>query len=173
MAASRRRRRTTSSSPARRRARNAIVHATDPTEPDFELTGTRSNGEISLVVRDFGHWREPDPARDSGGYGLKLMEALMDDVQVMTEDTGTEVRLRRRLRGARHNGGTAPLREQLEHARLGRAAPARRCPRPIAFDVELDRPAVVEALEDTRVDVGVAAYRRRIRGSRKNLARRM
>ena len=73
------------------------MHATDPSEPDFELTGTRANGEISLVVRDFGHWREPDPARDSGGYGLKLMEALMDDVQVSTEDTGTEVRLRRRL----------------------------------------------------------------------------
>ena len=76
---------------------NAIVHATDPVEPDFEVTGTRSNGEISLTVRDFGHWRDPDPSRDSGGYGLKLMEALMDDVQVTTEESGTEVRLRRRL----------------------------------------------------------------------------
>jgi GAF domain-containing protein/anti-sigma regulatory factor (Ser/Thr protein kinase) len=76
---------------------NAIVHATDPAEPDFEVTGTRTNGEISLTVRDFGRWRDPDPARDSGGYGLKLMEALMDDVQVTTEDSGTEVRLRRRL----------------------------------------------------------------------------
>ena len=51
----------------------------------------------SLVRFVAGHWREPDPARDSGGYGLKLMEALMDDVQVSTEDSGTEVRLRRRL----------------------------------------------------------------------------
>jgi GAF domain-containing protein/anti-sigma regulatory factor (Ser/Thr protein kinase)/PAS domain-containing protein len=76
---------------------NAIVHAAEPAEPDFEVTGTRTNGEISLVVRDFGHWRDPDPSRDSGGYGLKLMEALMDDVQVTTEDSGTEVRLRRRL----------------------------------------------------------------------------
>jgi serine phosphatase RsbU (regulator of sigma subunit)/anti-sigma regulatory factor (Ser/Thr protein kinase) len=84
---------------------NAIVHATDPSEPDFELTGTRANGEISLVVRDFGHWREPDPARDSGGYGLKLMEALMDDVQVTTEDTGTEVRLRRRLGAQQSTNG--------------------------------------------------------------------
>ena len=83
---------------------NAIVHATNPTEPDFELTGTRANGEISLVVRDFGHWREPDPARDSGGYGLKLMEALMDDVQVSTEDTGTEVRLRRKVGAPSTNG---------------------------------------------------------------------
>jgi GAF domain-containing protein/anti-sigma regulatory factor (Ser/Thr protein kinase) len=83
---------------------NAIVHASNPSAPDFELTGTRANGEISLVVRDFGHWREPDPARDSGGYGLKLMEALMDDVQVTTEETGTEVRLRRRLGSHSGNG---------------------------------------------------------------------
>jgi anti-sigma regulatory factor (Ser/Thr protein kinase) len=76
---------------------NAIVHATEPSEPDFEVKGTRTNGEISLVVRDFGRWRDPDPTRDSGGYGLKLMEALMDDVQVTTESSGTEVRLRRRL----------------------------------------------------------------------------
>jgi anti-sigma regulatory factor (Ser/Thr protein kinase) len=83
---------------------NAIVHATDPAEPDFEVTGTRSNGEISLTVRDFGRWRDPDPSRDSGGYGLKLMEALMDDVQVTTEDSGTEVRLRRRLATPSTNG---------------------------------------------------------------------
>jgi anti-sigma regulatory factor (Ser/Thr protein kinase) len=83
---------------------NAIVHATDPAEPDFEVTGTRTNGEISLTVRDFGRWRDPDPARDSGGYGLRLMEALMDDVQVTTEDSGTEVRLRRRLSTPSTNG---------------------------------------------------------------------
>jgi serine phosphatase RsbU (regulator of sigma subunit)/anti-sigma regulatory factor (Ser/Thr protein kinase) len=83
---------------------NAIVHATDPTSPDFEVTGTRVNGEISVVVRDFGRWREPAPARARGGFGLRLMEALMDDVQVSTEDTGTEVRLRRRLAPARANG---------------------------------------------------------------------
>ncbi len=76
---------------------NAIVHATDPSAPDFEVTGTRVNGEISLVVRDFGRWREPDPARESGGFGLKLMEALMDEVEVSSRDTGTEVRLRRRI----------------------------------------------------------------------------
>ncbi len=78
---------------------NAIVHAADPTSSDFEVTGTRVNGEISVVVRDSGRWREPDPARDSGGFGLKLMEALMDDVQVSPQDAGTEVRLRRRLHG--------------------------------------------------------------------------
>ena len=68
---------------------NAIVHATDPTLPAFEVTGTRVNGEVSVVVRDCGH---------------RLMEALMDDVQVSIEDSGTEVRLRRRLAPGRING---------------------------------------------------------------------
>jgi GAF domain-containing protein/anti-sigma regulatory factor (Ser/Thr protein kinase)/PAS domain-containing protein len=83
---------------------NAIVHAVEPSAREFELTGTRSNGEIAVVIRDFGRWREPDPARDSGGYGLKLMEALMDDVQVSRFDVGTEVRLRRRLHKVSSNG---------------------------------------------------------------------
>jgi GAF domain-containing protein/anti-sigma regulatory factor (Ser/Thr protein kinase) len=86
---------------------NAIVHAADPASPDFEVTGTRVNGEISVVIRDSGRWRDPDPARDSGGFGLKLMQALMDDVQVATEDAGTEIRLRRRLTSGRSNGGAS------------------------------------------------------------------
>ena len=40
---------------------NAIVHAVDPAAPEFELTGTRSNGEISVVVRDFGQLARSRP----------------------------------------------------------------------------------------------------------------
>jgi GAF domain-containing protein/anti-sigma regulatory factor (Ser/Thr protein kinase)/PAS domain-containing protein len=96
---------------------NAIVHAVDPTSPGFEVTGTRVNGEVSVVVRDFGRWREPDPARDSGGFGLRLMEALMDDVQVSTQETGTEVSLRRRLAPGRTNGRSAPAAPLLPSSR--------------------------------------------------------
>ena len=73
---------------------NAIVHAADPASasPEFELIGSRHNGEISLVVRD------------SGGFGLRLMEALMDEVEVATRETGTDVRLRRRLKPPSTNG---------------------------------------------------------------------
>jgi GAF domain-containing protein/anti-sigma regulatory factor (Ser/Thr protein kinase)/PAS domain-containing protein len=86
---------------------NAIVHAADPASasPDeFELIGSRHNGEISLVVRDSGRWRVPEPDRDSGGFGLRLMEALMDEVEVATRETGTDVRLRRRLKPPAANG---------------------------------------------------------------------
>ncbi len=76
---------------------NAILHAADPTEPDFVVSGVRQNGEISLVVRDFGRWREPDPEPTSGGFGFTLMHALMDTVEVQTEPEGTEIRMCRRL----------------------------------------------------------------------------
>ena len=76
---------------------NAILHAADPARPEFEVTGARRNGEIAIVVRDFGRWQEPVPGERDGGFGLKLMHALMDDVEVRREPEGTEVHLRRRL----------------------------------------------------------------------------
>ena len=50
---------------------------------------------MTVVVRDWGQWREPR-GRDRG-RGLGLMEGLMDDVQVSHSTSGTEVRLHRRL----------------------------------------------------------------------------
>ena len=75
---------------------NAIQHAADDPAPDFEVICTRENGEISLVVRDFGSWRESRPT-ETGGFGLKLMEGLMDSVEIASKEGGTEVRLRQRV----------------------------------------------------------------------------
>jgi anti-sigma regulatory factor (Ser/Thr protein kinase) len=75
---------------------NAIQHAAKDPASDFEVTGTRENGEISLIVRDFGRWREPRTT-EGRGFGLQLMEALMDSVEVASQESGTEVRLRRRV----------------------------------------------------------------------------
>ena len=76
---------------------NAILHAAEPARPEFEVTGARRNGEISIVVRDFGRWQEPVQGEHDGGFGLKLMHALMDDVEVRREPEGTEVHMRRRF----------------------------------------------------------------------------
>jgi serine phosphatase RsbU (regulator of sigma subunit)/anti-sigma regulatory factor (Ser/Thr protein kinase) len=75
---------------------NAIKHAPEDPAPEFEVRGTRENGEIALVVRDFGRWREPG-VTDERGFGLQLMKALMDTVSVASTDDGTEVHLRRRV----------------------------------------------------------------------------
>ena len=74
---------------------NAVEHPQGDGLEEISLSAAVENGEITIVVRDFGQWRPP--RRDDRGRGMSLMQALMDDVQVLPGDEGTEVRLRRRL----------------------------------------------------------------------------
>jgi PAS domain S-box-containing protein len=76
-------------------AGNAIEHAYGPEDAIFEVEAAFENGEIVAAVRDTGRWRER--RRDDHGRGLKIIEGLMDDMQVVTERGGTVVRMRRRL----------------------------------------------------------------------------
>jgi anti-sigma regulatory factor (Ser/Thr protein kinase) len=76
---------------------NAIEHAYGPGEQTFELTGSRQGDEIELVVRDHGRWRPP--RGQNRGRGLGLMETFMDVVEVTPGETGTEVRMTRRITG--------------------------------------------------------------------------
>jgi anti-sigma regulatory factor (Ser/Thr protein kinase) len=46
-------------------------------------------------VRDSGSWREQ--RGENRGRGLKIIEGLMDSVEVSTERDGTVVHMRRRL----------------------------------------------------------------------------
>jgi PAS domain S-box-containing protein len=74
-------------------ATNAIEHS--GAAHDFELSGRLVNGEIELIVRDHGRWRQP--REGDHGRGLSLMRALMDTVELTPSPEGTTVRLRRRL----------------------------------------------------------------------------
>jgi anti-sigma regulatory factor (Ser/Thr protein kinase) len=47
------------------------------------------------VVRDQGSWRET--RRGVGGRGLPIIEAYVDDLDIVRRPSGTEVRMRRRL----------------------------------------------------------------------------
>jgi serine phosphatase RsbU (regulator of sigma subunit)/anti-sigma regulatory factor (Ser/Thr protein kinase) len=74
---------------------NAVEHAYAPGGAAFEVEAQHSGGQIELVVRDRGQWR---PARgDHRGRGLPLMEALMDEVEVVQAPEGTSIVLRRML----------------------------------------------------------------------------
>jgi anti-sigma regulatory factor (Ser/Thr protein kinase) len=74
---------------------NAIEHAYAPGEASFDIEARRDDGGVQVLVRDYGRWR---PARGQNrGRGLKLMETLMDDVQVHREDSGTTIEMRRTL----------------------------------------------------------------------------
>jgi anti-sigma regulatory factor (Ser/Thr protein kinase) len=76
-------------------AGNAIEHAYGPVDATFEVEVSFQNGTLLAVVRDRGSWRERRGTHR--GRGLKIIEGLMDDVQVTTEHDGTVIRMRRRL----------------------------------------------------------------------------
>ncbi|HEV2357706.1 MAG TPA: SpoIIE family protein phosphatase [bacterium] len=74
---------------------NAIEHAYGPTDGTFECELSFAGDVLTAAVRDGGQWR---PARGQyRGHGLKLMEALMGDVEVGSGPGGTVVQMRRRI----------------------------------------------------------------------------
>jgi anti-sigma regulatory factor (Ser/Thr protein kinase) len=87
-------------------ATNAIEHAGGGGGAPFEVSGRIEEGEILVMIRDFGVWREP--REGDGGRGLSLMRALMDTVEVAPTPEGTTVRMRRSLDGAEPNANGGP-----------------------------------------------------------------
>jgi PAS domain S-box-containing protein len=81
-------------------ASNAIQHAYGLGDAHFSVEGRLDDGELDLVVRDFGSWRERSGTPSKGGRGLDIVRALMDDVDIERHADGTAVRMHRRLRGA-------------------------------------------------------------------------
>jgi anti-sigma regulatory factor (Ser/Thr protein kinase) len=53
-------------------------------------------GELTASVRDTGNWREK--RGEHRGRGLRIIEDLMDEVEVEREEDGTLIRMRRRIR---------------------------------------------------------------------------
>jgi PAS domain S-box-containing protein len=77
-------------------ASNAIEHPRDVQADVFRVEASVSGGELVIRVSDSGRWREQV---ESGrrGRGLSFMRSLMEDVQIVENDAGTEVVLRRGL----------------------------------------------------------------------------
>jgi PAS domain S-box-containing protein len=75
---------------------NAIEHAGAAPDETIQFEAVLSDGDVDVVVRDRGHWREGRPPSDQG-RGLELIDALMDDVRLETAPEGTTIRLRRHL----------------------------------------------------------------------------
>jgi anti-sigma regulatory factor (Ser/Thr protein kinase) len=78
---------------------NAIEHPIGAADSSVEVEGILSNGDVIVVVRDHGGWRE-HRLREEGGLGLPLMRSLMSSVEVKRRVDGTTVVLRRRLESA-------------------------------------------------------------------------
>ena len=73
---------------------NAIRHASGPAATHFEIDAV-ADGHVEITVRDHGSWRAPKPSE--GGRGLAIIEELVDEVELFRRDSGTEIRMRRRL----------------------------------------------------------------------------
>jgi PAS domain S-box-containing protein len=77
-------------------AANAVEHAYGPEDATFTVEADAAQGGVRVSVRDGGRWRPP--REDGRGYGLGLMEALVDSVEIEKRENGTTVRLEHRLR---------------------------------------------------------------------------
>ena len=77
---------------------NAIEHAYAPGPATLEVSATLApDREVTILVRDFGTWREP--RGENRGRGKVLMEGLTDRLEIDAGAGGTSVRLIRRLQG--------------------------------------------------------------------------
>ncbi|HEY1276297.1 MAG TPA: SpoIIE family protein phosphatase [Thermoleophilaceae bacterium] len=77
-------------------AGNAIEHAYGPGDATFSIEAGLEDRSVAVTVSDTGQWR--DRRGHHRGRGLKIIEGLMDEVDVSTEGAGTVVRMRRILR---------------------------------------------------------------------------
>jgi serine/threonine-protein kinase RsbW len=66
-------------------------------EGDIELTGSAGPGELEIWVRDRGTGFGKSSI-DGLGLGLSIIARLCEDMQIVQEGTGTEVRMRFALR---------------------------------------------------------------------------
>jgi anti-sigma regulatory factor (Ser/Thr protein kinase) len=78
---------------------NVIQHAYGAREGLLDVDLVLRGRTVDVTVRDRGSWR-PTPGRD-GGRGLDIMHGFMDTVDVDRGESGTTVRMKRRLRNGR------------------------------------------------------------------------
>lgn len=76
-------------------AANAIEHAYGADEATFTVCCEQEGRQVTVTVRDAGRWRTTRPP--GGGRGLEIMRALVDSVEVSSDDEGTVVTLTKRL----------------------------------------------------------------------------
>ena len=78
---------------------NSIEHGhRDRPDGVIRLRATVGADVVRLTIVDSGSWKPPQPeARSHRGRGIKLMQALMQDVTIDPETDGTTVHLTARI----------------------------------------------------------------------------
>jgi anti-sigma regulatory factor (Ser/Thr protein kinase)/putative methionine-R-sulfoxide reductase with GAF domain len=76
-------------------AANAVEHAYGAGAASYEVRARLEGPVVVLSVRDEGRWRES--RGEHRGHGQVIMRSAMDEMVVRSDETGTEVLMRRRL----------------------------------------------------------------------------
>lgn len=76
-------------------ATNAIEHAYGAREASFTVRCEHDGQKVTVTVRDIGRWRTDRPP--GGGRGLEIMRALLDSVEIDSDEGGTVVTMTKRL----------------------------------------------------------------------------
>jgi serine phosphatase RsbU (regulator of sigma subunit)/integral membrane sensor domain MASE1/anti-sigma regulatory factor (Ser/Thr protein kinase) len=74
---------------------NVVRHAYGASPGNMHVEARLVEGSVELAVRDHGEWRIP--ANRGGGWGLQLIDGLMDSVDIHSGPEGTETRMRRKV----------------------------------------------------------------------------
>jgi anti-sigma regulatory factor (Ser/Thr protein kinase) len=77
---------------------NAIEHAADPTSDYIRVHAKLEDSVVRVVVEDTGRWVRTDP-REDRGLGLRLIRALMSDVEISEGADGTRIAFEKKLAG--------------------------------------------------------------------------
>lgn len=78
-------------------ANNAVEHAQRPTEPFFDVCAEVGDEQVTIIIRDYGGWRQQTLPSDRG-RGLAMMRAL-GDTTVTICSHGTTVTIRSHCAG--------------------------------------------------------------------------
>ena len=76
---------------------NAVKHPHEPSSHLVDVSGSITDGHLTLSIHDHGTWQSEQTHKEQGGLGLVLIEALMDTVQIRCDVEGTTVTMQRRL----------------------------------------------------------------------------
>ncbi|APE15469.1 histidine kinase [Mycobacterium sp. WY10] len=77
---------------------NAIEHGYRHSEGTITLQATSDVDLLRLTITDSGSWKPKQTGYTHRGRGIQIMEALMEDVAILPDATGTVVRLSTRIR---------------------------------------------------------------------------
>jgi serine/threonine-protein kinase RsbW len=74
-------------------ATNAVVHAYDAIPGDLSVTTEVREGELSIVITDFGPGIAPGRPSVGAGLGLALMASVASRFRVRSRPGGTEIHM--------------------------------------------------------------------------------